>query len=278
MIQDIYPHKYDNTFTFSHEAGEEAPVLLYTAEGLLCLETDPKEIILPRAKELPEDLRQELHFFFRIDDEACYGLFRLLDQALPGMKARKMFSLREARPKFRAFAGVTGWQLTCWYRDTSFCGRCGHPMLEDHIERKRTCPHCGYEIYPKISPAVIIAVTHGNRLLLSKYAGREYTRYALLAGFSELGETIEETVHREVMEEVGLKVKNLRFYKSQPWSFSDTLLMGFYCDLDGDLEDITLDEQELSMAGWFEREELDIREDDCSLTNEMIIHFMKGNM
>lgn len=126
--------------------------------------------------------------------------------------------------------------------------------------------------YPKISPAVIVGVTDGNRILMSKYADRDYKKYALLAGFTEIGETIEETVKREVMEEVGLKVKNIRFYKSQPWSFTDTLLMGFFADLDGDSE-ITLDQEELALAEWFEREEIPVTERNISLTNEMILAF-----
>ena len=101
-------------------------------------------------------------------------------------------------------------------------------------------------VYPVISPAVIIAVTHNGKLLMSKYAGREYKKYALIAGFNEIGETIEETVHREVMEEVGLKVKNLKYYKSQPWPFTGTLLMGFFCELDGEDDRITLEEEELA--------------------------------
>ena len=84
-------------------------------------------------------------------------------------------------------------------------------------------------------------------------------------------------MHREVMEEVGLRVKNIRFYKSQPWSFSDTLLMGFYCELDG-ADKITLDREELALAEWFEREEIPDMENDVSLTNEMIRHFKyQGN-
>lgn len=86
---------------------------------------------------------------------------------------------------------------------------------------------------------------------------------------------MEQTVAREVMEEVGLKVKNIRYYKSQPWAFTDTLLMGFYCDLDGD-DGITLDENELAMAEWFEREEIPVEPSRDSLTNEMIIRFKKG--
>jgi len=131
--------------------------------------------------------------------------------------------------------------------------------------------------YPKICPAVIIGLTDGNRILMSKYAGRSYKKYALLAGFTEIGETVEETVAREVMEEVGLKVKNIRYYKSQPWSFSDTLLMGFYCDLDGD-GTVTLDREELALAEWFEREEIPDVTSTESLTNEMIMRFKNGEI
>ena len=133
------------------------------------------------------------------------------------------------------------------------------------------------EARPKICPAVIIAVTHGDKILMSKYAGREYKKYALLAGFNETGESIEETVRREVMEEVGLKVKNLRYYKSQPWSFTDTLLMGFFCELDGE-DGITLDTDELAMAEWFERDKMPVEAEDLSLTNEMMMAFKHGKV
>lgn len=145
-------------------------------------------------------------------------------------------------------------------------------MRPDAKERMMYCEKCGNMEYPKICPATIIGVTDGNRILLSKYAGRSFKKYALLAGFAEIGETIEETVRREVMEEVGLKVKNIRYYKSQPWSFSDTLLMGFYCDLDGE-DNITLDREELALAQWFDRDEIPVEPSRDSLTNEMIMRF-----
>lgn len=151
-------------------------------------------------------------------------------------------------------------------------------MIHDGKERMMRCESCGLMEYPKICPAVIIGLTDGDRILMSKYAGREYKKYALLAGFAEIGETIEETVRREVMEEVGLQVKNIRFYKSQPWSFSDTLLMGFYCELEGE-DKITLDREELALAEWFDREEIPDMEQDVSLTNEMIRYFKNhGNI
>ena len=124
---------------------------------------------------------------------------------------------RAADPQYHAFAGITGYQLYNWYKNHKYCGRCGKMMVRDQKERMLRCDSCGNMEFPKICPAVIIGVTDGNRILMSKYAGRAYKKYALLAGFTEIGETVEETVAREVMEEVGLKVRNIRYYKSQPW-------------------------------------------------------------
>ena len=148
---------------------------------------------------------------------------------------------------------------------------------KDSKERMLYCEFCHNMEFPKICPAVIIGVTDGDKILMSKYAGRTYKKYALLAGFTEIGETLEETVQREVMEEVGLKVKNIRYYKSQPWSFTDTLLMGFYCDLDGGAA-ITLDREELAMAEWFQRDEIPVEPERDSITNEMIIRFKNGEV
>ena len=111
---------------------------------------------------------------------------------------------------------------------------------------------------------------------MTKYSDqRDGTRYALIAGFAEVGETLEETVRREVMEEVGLKVKNISYYKSQPWSFSDTLLLGFFCELDGS-DMITMDTRELSTAEWVSREDMEIKDDGISLTYEMMSVFKEN--
>ena len=137
------------------------------------------------------------------------------------------------------------------------------------------CPSCGNHEYPVLCPAVIVGITNGDKIILSKYEGRSFKRYALIAGFAEIGETIEETVHREVMEEVGLKVKNLRYYKSQPWSFSSSLLFGFFCDVDGD-DTLTVDHEELSMAQWVERDKIPDQGNNISLTKEMMMLFRDG--
>lgn len=184
-------------------------------------------------------------------------------------------TLRQMISKEQCYAAMTAWHLYNWYRCNRFCGNCGAKTVHDDRERMVRCPDCGNLIFPRISPAVIVAVTDGDRLLLSKYAGRNYTRYALLAGYTEIGETMEQTVQREVMEEVGLRVKNIRYYKSQPWGIDGNVLMGFYCDLEGS-DEIHIDEQELSMAQWFRRGEIPAKDDGISLTREMIRVFQEG--
>ena len=196
----------------------------------------------------------------------------LTPQLMEKYEYRQQNVFRTMKPEDKAFAGITACQLANWYENTQFCGKCGTRLEHDKVERMMKCPKCGAMHYPKISPAVIVAVTNRDKILMTKYAGRDYKKYALIAGFTEIGETIEDTVRREVMEEVGIHVKNIRYYKSQPWSFTDTILMGFYCELDGE-DTITMDAHELSVAEWIQRENIPTEYDGISLTNEMIMRF-----
>ena len=184
-------------------------------------------------------------------------------------------TLREGLVKEQYYAAMTAWHLYVWYKNNRFCGNCGSKTVHADQERMLRCPDCGNMIFPRISPAVIVAITDGDRLLLSKYAGRGFTRYALIAGYTEIGETMEQTVSREVMEEVGLRVKNIRYYKSQPWGIDGNVLMGFYCDLDGD-DTIHIDEKELALAEWHHRGALPAKDDGLTLTREMIRVFDEG--
>lgn len=170
-----------------------------------------------------------------------------------------------------SFAGLMGLQLWNWYDTTRFCGRCGEELVVDEHERMMRCPRCANLVYPRINPAVIVGVIdqERDRVLVARGVGRPLTSRSLIAGFAESGETIEETVHREVKEEVGLEVTNLRFYKSQPWPLSSSLLMGFFCDLAGSPE-ITVQEEELAFAEWVERDELPYDDTNYSLTREMM--------
>lgn len=216
----------------------------------------------------------EAQFVFSMQQEDYY-LWMGEAGELPGFTYEPASGLRQLVSKEICFAAMTGWHLFCWYRNNQFCGRCGGKTEHDHRERMLRCGSCGNTIYPRIAPAVIIALVDKDRLILSKYAGRSYTRFALLAGFIEIGETAEECVAREVMEEVGLKVKNIRYYKSQPWGIAGNLQIGYFCDLDGD-DTIRLDEKELSEAGWYHRHDLPAKDDGISLTREMIRIFAEG--
>lgn len=278
MIQDIYPHCFDNQYR--PVPPEPDSYALYYEEHTALLRRTEEGIAFPRFRDLErlnEEIYKEYIYLFSIDKERYYLVEEINREPLSGFEMENTEIFRYVDPQHQAFAGITGYQLRCWYRNHRFCGRCGHRMEPDGKERMLFCPKCHNMEFPKICPAVIIGVTDGERILMSKYAGRAYKKYALLAGFTEIGETVEETVAREVMEEVGLKVKNIRYYKSQPWSFSDTLLMGFYCDLDGE-DFITLDREELALAEWFRRDEIPVEFSRDSLTNEMIMQFKNGKV
>lgn len=274
MIQDIGPYVYKNEYT--PQTPGKNDYVMHFEKGKMMAKLQGDLVGFPTFAEMETenpDIYGSAIYLFAIDNMRFYLVEDLKCEGTYDWIGKESF--RQLKPEHFAFAGITACQLYNWYQNHKFCGRCGKPMKQDKKERMLYCESCRAVEYPKICPAVIVGITDGNRLLLTKYAGREYTKYALVAGFAEIGESIEDTVRREVMEEVGLKVKNITYYKSQPWSFTDTLLFGFYCELDGSPE-ITLDETELSVAEWFEREEIPVKERTVSLTNEMILNFKYG--
>ena len=271
MIQDIGPHRFDREF--SRAAASPGDFALCWRDDAVLLRREGEGFALPRFGEAGLEEPAGRHAF-SLDGVGCY-LAPLPAQTPPGCDYLTLQQVRQVRPLEVAFAAVVGAQLARWYRDRSWCGRCGSPMEHSAVERAMVCPRCGLTEYPRLCPAVIVAVTDGDRLLLTRYANRPYRGDALIAGFIEIGETVEDTVRREVMEEVGLRVKNLRYYKSQPWAFTDSLLMGYYCELDGD-GTIKLDTNELREGFWQRREEITPRGQDVSLTSEMVERFRLG--
>ena len=278
MLQDIGSGRFHNQYMNCSPEPEDT-VLLYRDDSVLvCASGEP--IRLPCFRELSPALRDlTFRYAFSIDERRCFYADAFDEEdagTLPdGLIFLPSREYRNMEPRAAAFLCSVGESLHRWHRSNRFCGRCGAPMTDSASERARVCPACGLTVYPKICPAVIVAVCDGDRLLLTKYRGRAFQRYALVAGFNEIGETIEETVHREVLEETGIRVKSLRFYKSQPWVLTDSLLMGFFCQLDGP-DRITLQEDELSVAQWFSRDDLPADHSGISLTGEMIEVFRAG--
>lgn len=300
MIQDIFPNRLNNQYINCSPADEDV-VFFFEGSSLLGKYTDEETLIYPLYSEFVQGVKENVYddisnytftyllsvdatryFLVERKGELLKGQYEgeLADSAIhkeyanvvAGYEFVGIDAFRKAKPKAAAFAAITAYHLYGWYRDNHFCGRCGKPTVHDTKERMVKCPVCGNMVFPKISPAVIVAVTDKDRVLLTKYAGRTYKNYALVAGFNEAGETIEQTVKREVMEEVGLKVKNLKYYKSQPWGLSGSLLSGFFCELDGD-DSITLQEDELSLGTWVKASDIDVEDDGISLTREMILKF-----
>ncbi|SCP94774.1 NAD(+) diphosphatase [Anaerobium acetethylicum] len=276
MIQDIEPRIFNNSFQ-NKKAEPQDLFLSYEGDTVLVREEKDK-LWYPSFSDFEAEyphLIDEARFLFTIDN---INYFLTDEKGLDTAEGWAYVTTGRFRtePKYwRSFAGAVGWQLNRWYSSHRFCSKCGKPVTQSEKERMLYCESCGFQVYPVISPCVIVAVHDGDRLLLTKYAGREYTKYALIAGFVEIGETLEQAVIREVQEEAGLKVKNLKFYKSQPWPFTDTILAGFYAELDGD-DTITIQEDELALGIWMNREDIPPEELKISLTGEMMEAFRTG--
>ena len=257
--------------------------LIYKDNSVLC-KTSCGEIYFPTVKEITElfpDTAAHMRYLFKID-AVCFFTYQDFSPEESGeFTYLTKTELRIATPQWKAFAAVTGMQIFNWYRSVSFCGFCGERTVHSETERAAVCMKCGTTFYPKICPGVIVGIKNEDKLLLTKYSESHspHRNYSLVAGYNEVGETLEDTVRREVMEEVGLKVKNIRYYKSQPWPFSDSLLVGFFCELDGGCE-ITLDKTELSLAQWMSREDIPESAENYakSLTGDMIRAFRKGEI
>ncbi|MCI6640448.1 MAG: NAD(+) diphosphatase [Pygmaiobacter massiliensis] len=271
MIHDIAPHIYQNAWS-PRQAGPNSTVLLFQKGRFLC--SQKNGLHYPTFRQLGLD-PAESEYLFSIDQQEYYRPLQQPAVIPEEYSFEPQVLLRTAEPRFEAFAGFVGGQLDGWYRDNRFCGRCGTPLKPDQKERMLRCPNCQNMVYPKICPGIIVAVIHQDKLLLTKYANRPYANWALIAGFTEIGEPIEDTVRREVMEEVGLKVKDITFYRSQPWAFSSSLLCGFFAHLDGS-DEITLQQDELAQACWMSADEIDLEPDKMSLTREMIMLFKAG--
>lgn len=279
MIQDIEPKIFNNNF--KHQKAKISDVFLSYQGDTVLIKEDKDKLWYPSFADFQEkypSLIEKAQFLFTINEINYYLVDEQCLDSVEGWIYVNVQRFRSEPKYWRSFAGAVGWQLNRWYADHKFCSRCQTPLKKSDKERMLYCDSCSLQIYPKISPAVIVGVYDKNRLLLTKYAGREHVRHALIAGFAEIGESLEQTVHREVLEEAGLKVKNLKFYKSQPWPFTDTLLAGFFAELDGD-DAITLETDELSLGIWVERENIPIEDElQMSLTSEMISAFKKNTI
>ncbi len=164
-------------------------------------------------------------------------------------------------------------QLLHWLRDHQFCGRCGQAMTTRCGEHARVCEPCDLQVYPRIAPCVIVLVTRGEELLLARSANYPGDMYSTLAGFIEAGESAEETLVREVREEVGVEIDNIRYFRSQSWPFPSQLMLGYFAYYAGG--DIVCDPTEIADARWYHYRDLPHVPPAYSVAGQLIGHYIQ---
>ncbi len=183
-------------------------------------------------------------------DRYCRALWLPADSTAPaGHAFRKLRSLFGAMDEGLLAVAGRAFQIAEWARTHRFCGACGSLTVFAEGERCVRCPACGQVAYPRISPAMMVLIRRGESILLARHHNSPTAFFTALAGFLEAGESIEDAVHREVFEEVGLQIRDLRYFGSQPWPFPHSLMVAFTAEYAGG--EIQVDETEIAEARWF---------------------------
>jgi NAD+ diphosphatase len=279
MIQDIFPAKFYNHYEEQKSCDKDSAFFFSEGKVLARYNQEFQSLSFPTWGDFSSQSGVTT-YLFSIDNQK-YFLMPEKAALSADLSDFSFYTLRQLRDlplateaKTSLFAVFSAYHLWKWYTDHRFCGKCAAPLVHSDKERALVCPTCGGTFYPRINPAVIVGVRKGEHLLITRYR-TGYQHNALVAGFTEIGETLEETVAREVMEETGVKVRNISYYKSQPWGIAQDILVGFYCDAEEGSE-IRMDENELKYAEWVKREDIVLQPDDISLTNEMMRRFKEG--
>ncbi|HKW80758.1 MAG TPA: NAD(+) diphosphatase [Casimicrobiaceae bacterium] len=234
--------------------------------------------ILVRAGESPAlptlaDLRRlaidgSRHYLGRYRDVDCIAFH--VDAALEatGWEWRGLRSLFLRLPEAELALAGRSFQLAEWERSHRHCGRCGTPMRDKPGERAKECPACGHVAYPRISPAMMVLVARGSELLLARANRFPAAMYSALAGFVEAGESIEDCIHREVREEVGIEVRDLAYFTSQSWPFPHSLMIAFTAEYAGG--DMRPRDAEIADARWFSLDALPELPSPVSISRRLI--------
>lgn len=243
-------------------------ILIYEADeaGLIPTLTDFAELGL-------SPIRQQFLGF--LNEQPCFSLELGPEVAVPvGMTLQGLWQAFMGLDETLGNVAGRAFQMMDWDRNHQFCSRCGSKTEPSQVERVKKCPKCGLHSYPRLSPSIIVAVRREDAILLARGHGFPPGLYTVLAGFVEPGETIEETVSREVWEETGLEVKNIRYFASQPWPFPNSLMLGFTAEYAGG--ELRPDETELEDAGWFTVATLPQIPPKFTIARHLIDNFIAG--
>ena len=235
---------------------QDAIWFLYQDEKLV-VRVNGDSVMIPASADLKQvDLIPDHHQYLgKLDGCPCIAAELPSDIRVPdGWDARGLRELFGALEEEYIWIAGRANQLVDWNQSHRYCGRCGVPTEDKQDERAKICPGCGLINYPRLSPAIIVAVRRGDRLLLARNQRFRNGFYSVLAGFVEPGETLEDCVKREVFEEVNIRVKNIRYFGSQPWPFPNSLMVGFTADYAGG--EIGVNKSEIVEAAWFPADNL----------------------
>ncbi len=239
----------------------------------VCLDDNARVLFLPPEPTL---LDQSTHCIylgkFEDSDVLTLDLDEQLEDTLRSAGASHFVHLRAAAVKLdRHHASLVAYAAAMikWHHRTRFCGTCGKPTEVLRAGHLRSCTHCQAQHFPRLDPAIIVLVTDGEKCLLGRQASWDPGRYSTIAGFVEPGESLEDAVIREVLEETGVNTENIRYHSSQPWPFPSSLMLGFYAHATS--TNIHLADDELEDAQWFTKE--DIKQGKVKLPYSVSISF-----
>lgn len=277
MIQEIFPHRFDNHFLADQQI-ENNDFILYFKDKSLLMKIDDEKVELPRKSDFQElSENSDTTFLFTLNDVSCFILWDEPKIDAEVFNYKEIGFFRTISQQEIGWISVVGFHLRNWYAEHRYCGKCGTRTYHKADERALVCPNCHTLFFPKISPAIIVAIISNDKILLARNSSFAEGWFSLIAGYVDVGETIEETVIREVKEEVGLNVKNIRYYKSQPWPLSGSLMVGYIAEA-CENQPITIDNNEIVEAAWFSRENLPNHPTNASVGGELIERFKKGEL
>ncbi len=236
----------------------------------------PEPCLLPRDQVrflAPEPIRQLFLGYWQ--GQPCFAreLNRDAELAAPNFQVGNLYQILGRVPDALFALAGRAQQLLAWERENAFCGRCGRPMDNHGQERAMTCDPCGSMVYPRISPCIITLVSRAEEMLLARNANFPIEMFSTLAGFIEAGESVEECLVREVKEEVGIEVGNIRYFSSQSWPFPNQLMLGFFAEHEGG--DILCEDEEIAEAHWFRPDNLPTIPPVHSISGQLIRHHVK---
>lgn len=250
-------HKYIPGYLPPEALEKSAWVLVFIEKKLLVRKLGDK-LYIPAAGELENIITDDgtMEYIGKYDGHDCYckklNGVTWLPENLEPVELKEITKLSGDAGLF-LLAGTAN-HILHWNSMNQYCGCCGHKTTDKKDERAKICPNCGNLVYPRISPATITAVFRDDQILLAHNRNFRKDLYSLIAGYVEPGETLEQCVEREIGEEVGIKVKNIRYFSSQPWSFPDSLMMAFTAEYESG--EIMVDNCEIIDAAWYNADNL----------------------